>query len=112
MEWKAVDDGATIGRTGFANGTILRDEQLEGTARITLEELQEEGSFTITASLSGWFDHAHTVTARGRARQEFEEMKSELTPLVDSIPFLSDPESEHKIVEVTSLVRRFMERFA
>lgn len=112
MEWKAVDDGATIGRTGFANGTILRDEQLDSAARITLEEMQDDGHFTITASLSGWFDHAHTVAARGLARQEFEEMKNELTPLVSSIPLLSDPESEHKIVEVTSLVRRFVERFS
>jgi len=105
------EDGGTIGRRGSEDGIILRDEEHDAGARITLE--RECGArripFAITCGIYGWF--VHTRFLGPEAEVEFPAMQEGLAAILDIIPYKNDPDVDAKMISVGDAVRAFVDRF-
>ena len=51
----------TVGQRGTEEGVIVRDEQHDGGARITLERDCRNIPFAVTCAIQGWFVHTQYV---------------------------------------------------
>ncbi len=79
--WVEYDNGKTIGQTGSENGTILKDEEHELGARITLEK-DGHTPFGITCGLYGSMVHTAFASSLEEAETMYEAMKSRLDDLL------------------------------
>jgi hypothetical protein len=107
--WRPYASGATIGGRGSEDGIIIRDEEHELGARITLERECRQIPFAVTCGVYGWF--VHTRYAGSEDEAEFEEMAAALVSILDLVPSQHDAE-EPKIRAVTRAIERFVARFA
>jgi hypothetical protein len=79
--WTAFDNGNTIGQAGSENGLILKDEEHELGARITLEKCKNP-PFSITCGIYGTMVHTAFASTLAEAESMFETMKSRLNDLL------------------------------
>lgn len=93
--WTLFDDGLTIGTKGSEDGVIIKDEEHNSGARITLEkDVRNSVPFAITCGVYGLF--VHTVyCSDSEAMTEYESMKCDIDKLLkelgnDNIPRLID----------------------
>lgn len=89
-KWVLYKAGSSIGGVGSESGTILYDEEFDGSCRITMEKCPRY--YAITCGVYGAM--VHTVF-RGseEAKDTYEEMKRELGR------FMSMPTNEHDEAE-------------
>ena len=111
MTWETVDGGGTIGSTGSEQGEIIRDDEFQGSARITIERDGGIAPFAITCGVYGWMVHTRFFDTEQESLTQFEEMKSALTELVDLIPPETDSELDEKMTAVTGRISEFVDRF-
>lgn len=111
MAWSSYDGGETLGQTGSEGGVILRDEEHEDGARITLEEGGTTAPFAITCGIYGWMFHTTWCGTRQDADARFEQMREGIGVIVDQIPRVDDPESDAKCRVVTECIVQFVDRF-
>jgi hypothetical protein len=110
MNWRPVNNGGTPGQHGSENGTIVRDEEHELGARITLERDCSHGvPFAVTCGIYGWFFHTRLLGSETEA--EFAAMKDELAAILNSIPRVDDQEADAKCDVVIESIRAFVARF-
>lgn len=65
--WRPYAHGTTVGQRGTEKGVIVRDEQHDGGARITLERDCRNIPFAVTCAIQGWFVHTLSTLAEHRA---------------------------------------------
>jgi hypothetical protein len=95
MGWQPFDNGATIGQRGSEGGVILRDEEHELGARITLERDCSHGvPFAVTCGIYRWFFHTRFLGSEVEAA--FPAMLDGLAAILDSILLVDDPETKEK----------------
>jgi hypothetical protein len=111
MSWYAFDSGKSLGERGSESGTIIRDEEYERGARITLEHACPSAPFTITCGVYGWMCHTRFFGTESEAQSEFESMKSELSRIVSIIPLVTDLEVDSKSRTVCDFISEFVKRF-
>lgn len=81
MSWYEFENGSTIGELGTEGGEIVKDEEFDNSARITLEKLSE-GHFAVTCGdyatffHTTWFDEANALS-------KYEQMKLDLEEILD-----------------------------
>jgi len=109
MEWAPFDTGSTVGQRGSEDGTILRDEEHELGARITLERDTRHTPFAITCGIYGWMFHTRFLGPEAEA--DFDRMKDALSAILVTIPMADDPEAEQKMAPVTEAISAFVDRF-
>lgn len=110
MGWQAFDGGATVGQHGSEDGVILRDEDHESGARITLERDCSHGiPFAITCGIYGWFFHTRLIGSQAEA--DYLAMRDGLTVILDAIPLADDPESDAKCVRVSEAIQAFVNHY-
>ena len=85
MSWTPCNHGTTIGTSGSEMGEILRDEEHEMGARITLEEC-DHPPFAITCGIYGVMAHTAFAATRIEAGDAYEAMKLELEMLLNIWP--------------------------
>lgn len=107
--WYAFDSGKSIGQRGSESGTIIRDEEHDDGARITLERDGQTAPFSITCGIYGWMVHTRFLGKKPEAEREFVRMRTDLTKIIDSIPLADDPEVEAKSRVVTESISEFVE---
>jgi hypothetical protein len=102
--WFAYDNGSTIGSMGAEGGTVLRDEEHELGARLTLKR---GGNYvSVSCSIYGWMDHTRFFGTVADAQREYLLMKPPLANMVENI--LSAGKSDLKMWEaIADFVRRF-----
>ena len=102
--WFAYDNGSTIGSTGAEGGMVLRDEEHELGARLTLKR---GGNYvSVSCSIYGWMDHTRFFGSVADAQREYLLMKPPLANMVENI--LSAGKSDLKMWEaIADFVRRF-----
>ncbi len=102
--WIAYDNGNTIGSVGAEGGVILRDEEHELGARLTLKR---GGSYiSVSCSIRGWMDHTRFFATEAEAQREYLLMKPPLANMVENI--LSAGLSDIKMWEaIADFVRRY-----
>lgn len=81
MSWYEFDNGSTIGERGTEGGEIVKDEELDNSARITLEKLSNE-DYALTCGDYGTFFHT-TWSEEANALSKYEQMKSDLEEILD-----------------------------
>lgn len=108
--WRPFKDGATVGRQGSELGMILRDEEHNAGARITLERGCANGvPFAVTCGIYGWFFHTRLVGSEVEA--EFPAMRDGLGAVLDVIPRADDPAADTKMAPVCEAIEAFISRF-
>lgn len=79
MMWTEFENGEALGKYGGEGGTIVKDEELDHSARITLEELAK-GKYAVTCGVYGtmahtaWFDEENALSAYERMRSDIENI--------------------------------------
>jgi hypothetical protein len=108
--WRPFDDGGTTGQRGSEDGIIIRDEEHEFGARITLErECAHSVPFAVTCGIYGWFFHTRLLGSETEA--EFEAMKEGLSAILQNLPQADDPALEPKSAAVCESIQAFVTRF-
>jgi hypothetical protein len=80
--WHAAENGASLGQTGSEQGTIVRDEEHDFGARISLERDTHTAPFAITCGIYGWMMHTRFFGSQPEAEAQYEEMKAALSALL------------------------------
>ena len=80
-DWIAFEGGATIGTIGSEQGLILRDEENQLGARITLER-DGHHPYGITCGIYGLFVHTAFASNAIEAADKYNAMKSRLAELL------------------------------
>jgi hypothetical protein len=102
--WFAYDDGRSIGSMGAEGGVILRDEEHEAGARVTLK--RGSSYISVSCNVYGWIDHTRFFSSVTEAQREYVLMKSSLGNMVENI--LLAGKSDLKMWEaIAEFVRRF-----
>jgi len=110
MGWQPVDNGVTIGQRGSEDGVILRDQEHDLGARITLERDCAHGvPFAVTCGIYGWFFHTRFVGSEQEAA--FSDMADSLEAILDLIPLKDDPEVRSKVSQVSEAIQGFVVQF-
>jgi len=110
--WRLFRDGAKKGQTGSEKGTIVRDLEHSGGARISLERDTPRVPFAITCGIYGWMVHTRFLENEVEGLKGFEEMKDALAKiLLETIPENHDPQMERKIEGVRTALNRFIEDY-
>lgn len=84
--WTEYDEGYSVGTSGEGDGAIVRDEEHESGARITLEEESSLAEFAVTCNIYGWMFHTRLFNEENEAHGAFDEMKAELGEILESMP--------------------------
>lgn len=105
------DGGATIGQRGSEDGVIVRDDEHEAGARITLERDCTHAPLTITLGIYGWMCHTRFFGVEPEAEAEFTRMQDGLAAILELVPPAEDPEAEAKGRRVADAISDFVERF-
>lgn len=77
MSWTNFDSGSTVGEIGTEGGEIIKDEEFDSAARITLEKLSD-GDYAVTCGVYGDFFH----TAWFNDLEKYEQMKSDFEEIL------------------------------
>lgn len=108
--WRPFEDGATVGRRGSEDGFILRDDEHDAGARITLERGCSHGvPFAVTCGIYGWFFHTRLLGSEAEA--DFPAMRDELAAILEIIPRADDPEADARMARVSEAIREFVSQF-
>lgn len=110
MGWLPFDNGATVGQRGSEDGIILRDEEHDLGARITLEQGCSHGvPFAVTCGIYGWFFHTRMLGSE--AEGEFATMRDGLAAILARIPRLDDPQADAKGADISESIQKFVAEF-
>jgi len=101
--WTAFDDGRSIGKVGAEGGVILRDDEHEQGARITLK--RGAGHISISCNIYGKMDHTRFFKTISDAEHEYNPMKQELEKIVSNITETRD--QIQMWMDISEFVRRF-----
>ncbi|MDP1547514.1 MAG: hypothetical protein Q8L87_16015 [Anaerolineales bacterium] len=103
-KWLFFNQGRTIGTTSAEGGLILSDEELDGSARITLK--RGKGHVSVSLIIYGWIDHTRFFTTDSDAQREYRAMKPAIAAMLNIIKM--DDARDIKIWEaISDFVRRF-----
>jgi hypothetical protein len=108
--WLPFDGGASLGLTG-SEGVILRDDEYEGGARITLERDGFAAPFSITCGVYGWMVHTRFFAHGWEAERAYAAMRPELAAIVDVLPLASELDDDAKVDAAVVAINRFVDRF-
>jgi hypothetical protein len=92
-EWESFEGGATIGAAGD-EGVILRDEEFDERARITLETGRASQAFAIECGVYGKMMHTRFFPSLTDAEVAYDEMKPALVALIDTPLAFEDDRSD------------------
>jgi hypothetical protein len=101
--WAAFDDGRSIGKVGVESGVILRDDEYEQGARITLK--RSASHIAISCNIYGKMDHTRFFKTVSEAEREYNSMKKELGKIVGKIKETKD--QIQMWIDISDFVRRF-----
>ena len=85
ISWRPLEEGATLGQPGSEQGIILRDEEHDLGARITLERATSVAPFAITCGIYGWMLHTRFFASEDEANAQYGQMKDALSALLEAV---------------------------
>ena len=106
--WMPFLEGDTLGQTGNEGGQVIRDEEDETGARITLEQNCLRAPHAITAVIYDWLLHTRFIADEPTAISEYEKMRADLGTILASMrdeSYLDDPST------LENAVSAFIERY-
>ena len=109
--WYDYDAGYSVGTVGADGGAIVRDEEHEAGARITLEEEGNSAPFAVTCGIYGWMLHTRYFSEESEADDEYDQMKNELDGILESIPAEEENLDEETENEFWEKIELFVEKY-
>ena len=82
--WSPYEGGASLGQPGSEQGVVVRDEEHELGARITLERAARAAPFAITCGIYGWMMHTRFFSSQDEAETQYGLMKNSLGALLEA----------------------------
>jgi hypothetical protein len=108
--WYDFDEGYSIGTSGPEDGLIVRDEEHQAGARMTLEEDGSFSPYSITCGIYGWMFHTRYFSEESQANEEFELMKTDLDEILES--FSTEDDADEDTLDVISVeISEFVEKY-
>lgn len=92
--WIEYDEGFSVGTSGESDGAIIRDEEYQASARLTLEEESSLAEFAVTCNIYGWMFHTRLFNEENEAHAAFDEMKDELEEILEAMSSEDDADEE------------------
>ena len=108
--WYDYDEGYSIGTSGTDGGIIVRDEEYNFAARITIEEEGSFAPFSIICTIYGLMSHTRFFSDESEADEEFDRMKFDLEKILSLLPADGDAD-EDALDEISDEISEFVERF-
>lgn len=108
--WAPYDEGRTIGLRGGEGGTIIRDEQHEAGARITLETRCLRAPVAINVVVQDWLLHTRFFLDERTAQEAYEAMKTALEKGIFPLLPAGDLSDEDADV-LNGAIAHFMEQY-
>jgi len=81
--WIAFEDGKSIGSSGSENGMIIKDEEFENSARITIEKDGQISPFSITMGIYGLTFHTNFYSTFEKADDDFQWFKLKIEEILN-----------------------------
>lgn len=94
---------------GSEGGVIIRDDEHDLGARITLERDAATSPFAITCGVYGWMVHTAFFANEQEALQAYEAMRDDLIALMANIP--DDPMTDEQISAMGAGCSAFCDRY-
>ena len=110
-EWIEFDGGSTIGQQGSQRGTIIRDDELQHSARITLERDTQIAPFAITCGVYGWMVHTRFFRSDADANRQYEEVRIALGDVCSTIPDAASIDDELQKGRVSFAIENFVKTY-
>lgn len=108
--WYDYDDGYSIGTSGTDGGIIVRDEEYNFGARMTMEEEGSFAPFSITCTIYGLMAHTRFFSDESEADEEFDRMKIDLEKILNLVPADGNAD-EDALDEISDEISEFVEKF-
>lgn len=96
--WHIAEHGSTLGQHGSEQGLILRDEEHELGARITIENGCRTAPFAITCGIYGWMVHTRFFNDQAEAEAQYEAMKNSLDELLEAAEETAEEDGGRKVL--------------
>jgi len=108
--WYDFDEGYSIGTSGPDGGLIVRDEEHQSGARMTIEEDGSFAPFSITCGIYGWMFHTRYFPTESEAVEGFELMKIDLDEILKLFS-TEDEADEDTFNAVAEEISEFVEKY-
>ncbi len=108
--WSDYDEGFSLGTSGTDDGAIVRDEEHQSGARMTLEEEGSSAPYTLTCGIYNWMFHTRFFTNEAEAREAFDEMKDDLEEILEAMPSderAGEEEQEDFAEELAAFIEKY-----
>ena len=107
--WANYDEGFSLGTSGTDGGAIVRDEEHQSGARMTLEEEGSSAPYTLTCGIYGWMFHTRFFTNENEAHEAFDEMQEELEEILEAMPNerAGEEEQEDFAEELAAFIEKY-----
>lgn len=102
--WHKYDEGKSINKISTEGGVILRDDEHELGARITLKRGKD--FLAVSGHIYGWTDHTRFFATIPDAEREYEVMKRALEEIMIVIETVGS-----KDIKVWEAISEFVRRF-
>ncbi len=108
MSWTSI---LTTGARGSENGVVLRDEEHDDGARITLERDTRVAPFAITCGIYGWMMHTRFFGDEVEAVAGYDAMKAELSAICAALPLTGEADEAAKRSAAMRAIAAFVENY-
>lgn len=82
IQWIAFDAGKSLGSQGSESGIIIKDEEIENSARITIEKDGQIAPFAITLGIYGLTFHTNFYSSIQTAEEDFKWYKQKIEEIL------------------------------
>jgi hypothetical protein len=103
-KWHKYDEGRSINKVGIEGSVILRDDEHQLGARITLKRGRD--FISVSANIAGWIEHTRFFVTIPDAEREYKSMKTALGTMMNVIKA-----EDTKDIKVWEAISEFVRRF-
>jgi hypothetical protein len=107
-EWRSI---LAPGARGSEGGAMIRDDEHDFGARISLERGGATAPFAITCGIYGWMMHTRFFAAEAQAGAAYEAMKVDLGAILEALPLKGEAEEAAKRTASMAAISAFVDKF-
>jgi hypothetical protein len=108
MAWTSI---LVASGRGSEDGVVLRDEEHDDGARITLERETRVAPFAITCGIYGWMMHTRFFGAETEAIAGYDAMRAELSDICAALPLKGEADEAVKTSNAMKAIAAFVEKY-
>ncbi|HWA23983.1 MAG TPA: hypothetical protein VG735_16445 [Caulobacterales bacterium] len=106
--WRSI---LAPGARGSEGGAMMRDDEHDYGARISLERGGANAPFAITCGIYGWMMHTRFFAAEAQADAAFGAMKADLSAILEALPLKGEADEATKTSASMAAISAFVDKF-